>query len=383
MSILILKNVEYVSKMPYNFVNDNYKKRFSYRKYGKRSEKEKERKGNSADMVTLKDIAEKAGVSSMTVSRVMNGKTGTVSQQTSERIKKIAQEMGYVPNSSARALASRSSRLIAALLQEYDEERNPLEDSYTSCFLGELALQIKKEGYDLMLHYVKDYSEITYSLKSWNVAGAVFIGMFDESIRKLQEDNHIPLIFTDSYSSIRSITNVGIDDYRGGELAAEHFLKNGHRNVAFYGPEVLDNGVVMHRLRGFVSVLREAGISLPQENFINLGVKDLGEVLARLCSGKNPVTGIFTTADNCAYQIYSEAYRKGLRIPEDLSVIGFDDLSMSRLVTPPLTTVRQDIKKKALVTCDLLMKNINAADSPSENIVLNVELSERKSVRRL
>ena len=383
MSILILKNVEFMSKMPYNFVNDNYKKRFSYRKYGKRSEKEKKRKGNSADMVTLKDIAEKAGVSSMTVSRVMNGKTGTVSQQTSERIKKIAQEMGYVPNSSARALASRSSRLIAALLQEYDEERNPLEDSYTSCFLGELALQIKKEGYDLMLHYVKDYSEITYSLKSWNVAGAVFIGMFDESIRKLQEDNHIPLIFTDSYSSIRSITNVGIDDYRGGELAAEHFLKNGHRNVAFYGPEVLDNGVVMHRIRGFVSVLREAGISLPQENFINLGVKDLGEVLARLCSGKNPVTGIFTTADNCAYQIYSEAYRKGLRIPEDLSVIGFDDLSMSRLVTPPLTTVRQDIKKKALVTCDLLMKNINAADSPSENIVLNVELSERKSVRRL
>ena len=139
----------------------------------------------------------------------------------------------------------------------------------------------------------------------------------------------------------------------------------------------------MHRLRGFVSVLRKAGISLPQENFINLGVKDLGGELVRLCSGENPVTGIFTTADNCAYQIYSEAYRKGLRIPEDLSVIGFDDLSMSGLVTPPLTTVRQDIKKKALVTCDLLMKNINAEDSPSENIVLNVELSERKSVRRL
>ena len=234
-----------------------------------------------------------------------------------------------------------------------------------------------------MLHYVKDYSEITYSLKSWNVAGAVFIGMFDESIRKLQEDNHIPLIFTDSYSSIRSITNVGIDDYRGGELAAEHFLKNGHRNVAFYGPEALDNGVVMHRLRGFVSVLREAGISLPQENFINLGVKDLGEVLARLCSGENPVTGIFTTADNCAYQVYSEAYRKGLRIPDDLSVIGFDDLSMSELVTPPLTTVRQDIKKKALVTCELLMKNINTADRPAENIVLNVSLSERKSVQKL
>lgn len=333
-------------------------------------------------VVTLKDIAKRAGVSSMTVSRVMNGNTKEVSDKTSEKIRKIAHEMGYVPNSSARALASRSSRLIAALLQEYDEDYNPLEDSYTSCFLGELARQIKKEGYDLMIHYVKDYSEITYSLKSWNVAGAVFIGMFDESIRKLQEDNHIPLIFTDSYSTVRSITNVGIDDYAGGELAARHFLENGHRNLAFYGPEVLDNGVVTHRMRGFVTVLREAGISLPPENFMDLGVKDLGAALKRLCSGKNPVTGIFTTADNCAYRIYSEAYRMGIRVPDDLSVIGFDDLNMSAMITPPLTTIRQDIKKKAAVTCDLLMKHIRETDPPAENIIMNVELVERGSVRR-
>ena len=333
-------------------------------------------------MVTLKDIAKRAGVSSMTVSRVMNGNTKEVSDKTSEKIRKIAHEMGYVPNSSARALASRSSRLIAALLQEYDEDYNPLEDSYTSYFLGELARQIKKEGYDLMIHYVKDYSEITYSLKSWNVAGAVFIGMFDESIRKLQEDNHIPLIFTDSYSTVRSITNVGIDDYAGGELAARHFLENGHRNLAFYGPEVLDNGVVTHRMRGFVTVLREAGISLPPENFMDLGVKDLGAALKRLCSGENPVTGIFTTADNCAYRIYSEAYRMGIRVPDDLSVIGFDDLNMSAMITPPLTTIRQDIKKKAAVTCDLLMKHIRETDPPAENIIMNVELVERGSVRR-
>ena len=331
-------------------------------------------------MVTLKDIAEKAGVSSMTVSRVMNGKTGTVSQHTSERIKKIAQEMGYVPNSSARALASRSSRLIAALLQEYDEERNPLEDSYTSCFLGEFALQIKKEGYDLMLHYVKDYSEITYSLKSWNVAGAVFIGMFDESIRKLQEDNHIPLIFTDSYSSVRSITNVGIDDYRGGELAAEYFLKNGHRNVAFYGPEALDNGVVMHRLRGFVSVLRKAGISLPQENFINLGVKDLGGELVRLCSGENPVTGIFTTADNCAYQVYSEAYRKGLRIPGDLSVIGFDDLPFCEIAVPSLTSLRVPKQEMGRLAVREIVEIIQGRGDTKTKIQICTEFMERDSV---
>ena len=175
---------------------------------------------------------------------------------------------------------------------------------------------------------------------------------------------------------------MGIDDYTGGELAEKYFLENGHKNLAFYGPEVLDNGVVMHRLRGFVTVLREAGISLPPENFMNLSLKDLGGALKRLCSGPDPVTGIFTTADNCAYQIYSEAYRMGIRVPDDLSVIGFDDLNMSSRVTPPLTTVRQDIKKKASVTCDLLMKHIAERDSPAENIVLNVELVKRASVKR-
>ena len=234
-----------------------------------------------------------------------------------------------------------------------------------------------------MMHYVKDYSEITYSLKSWNVAGAVFIGMFDKSIQKLQENNRIPLIFTDSYSSVRSITNVGIDDYRGGEMAAKYFLDNGHRNVAFYGPEALDNGVVMHRLQGFVTTLRNAGVSVLPENFLDLGVKDLGAELKRMCSGSNPVTGIFTTADNCAYQIYSAAYHAGIAVPDELSVIGFDDLDMSALLTPPLTTIRQDIKKKAEIACGLLMKKIKEPETPAENIVLNVELAVRGSVKNL
>lgn len=333
-------------------------------------------------MVTLKDIADRAGVSSMTVSRVINGKTKSVSAETAERIRQIADEMGYVPNSSARSLASHSSRLVAVMLQEYDEDFDP-SDRYTGIFLGEFALQLKKEGYDLMMHYVKDYSEITYSLKSWNVAGAVFIGMFDESIQKLQEDNRIPLIFTDSYSSVRSITNVGIDDYRGGEMAAKYFLDNGHRNVAFYGPEALDNGVVMHRLQGFVTTLRNAGGSVLPENFLDLGVKDLGAELKRMCSGSDPVTGIFTTADNCAYHIYSAAYHAGIMVPDDLSVIGFDDLDVSALLTPPLTTIRQDIKKKAEIACGLLMKNIREPETPAENIVLNVELMERGSVKNL
>lgn len=334
-------------------------------------------------MVRLKDIAQEAGVSMMTVSRVMNGNKKEVSPKTAERILEIAARMGYVPNSSARSLASRSSRLIAAVLTDYGDARNPLCDSYNGCFFGEIARLVQREGYDLMIHYVKDYKDISYSLKTWNVAGAVFLGMFDDNIREIQENNSIPLIFTDSYSSVRRIINVGIDDYEGGRLAAEHFLENGHTNLAFIGPKALGNGLIMHRLQGFCSCLRDAGVSLPQEHILPSGGEELTPLLEKLTSGPNPVTGIFTTSDTCALDLYYSVSCLGLRVPEDLSIIGFDDLPHSSRSLPPLTTVRQDIFRKAEVACELLMKHIREPESPAENIVLDVSLVVRGSVKKL
>lgn len=334
-------------------------------------------------MVRLKDIAQEAGVSMMTVSRVMNGNKKEVSPKTAERILEIAARMGYVPNSSARSLASRSSRLIAAVLTDYGDARNPLCDSYNGCFFGEIARLVQREGYDLMIHYVKDYKDISYSLKTWNVAGAVFLGMFDDTIREIQENNSIPLIFTDSYSSVRRIINVGIDDYEGGRLAAEHFLENGHTNLAFIGPKALGNGLIMHRLQGFCSCLRDAGVSLPQEHILPSGGEELTPLLEKLTSGPNPVTGIFTTSDTCALDLYYSVSCLGLRVPEDLSIIGFDDLPHSSRSLPPLTTVRQDIFRKAEVACELLMKHIREPESPAENIVLDVSLVVRGSVKKL
>ena len=333
-------------------------------------------------MVRLKDIAQEAGVSMMTVSRVMNGNKKEVSPKTAERILYIAARMGYVPNSSARSLASRSSRLIAAVLTDYGDARNPLCDSYNGCFFGEIARLVQREGYDLMIHYVKDYKDISYSLKTWNVAGAVFLGMFDDNIREIQENNSIPLIFTDSYSSVRRIINVGIDDYEGGRLAAGHFLENGHTNLAFIGPKALGNGLIMHRLQGFCSCLRDAGVSLPQEHILPSGGEELAPLLEKLTSGPNPVTGIFTTSDTCALDLYYSASCLGLRVPEDLSIIGFDDLPHSSRSLPPLTTVRQDIFRKAEVACELLMKHIREPESPAENIVLDVSLVVRGSVKK-
>ena len=104
------------------------------------------------------------------------------------------------------------------------------------------------------------------------------------------------------------------------------------------------------------------------------------EILQILMNEPDPVTGIFATSDSCAVEILGEAYRLGYKIPEELSVIGFDDLPISSQTVPPLTTIRQDIVRKAEITCQLLMKHIQDPESPMENVVLDVELKERGSV---
>ena len=122
---------------------------------------------------------------------------------------------------------------------------------------------------------------------------------------------------------------------------------------------------------------------MPPEHIIDSGTGQILQALRKLCSGSCPVTGIFATSDFCASRVYAAAFEMGLRIPTDLSVIGFDDLRMSRYMTPPLTTVRQDIRRKAEMAWELLKKNIKTPDAPAENVVLRVTLTERGSVRSL
>lgn len=175
-------------------------------------------------MVTLKDIAERAGVSMMTVSRVMNSKEGKVSEKTASRIRSLADEMGYIPNSSARSLAAKSSQIIAVILRD-SNTFHPLSDPYNASFLGFITREIQKRGFYVMIHFVQDFSDITFRLRSWNAEGAIFLGVFDEEIQKIQNRNKIPLVFIDSYSNVRQLINIGIDDYKADNLQLNIFLK--------------------------------------------------------------------------------------------------------------------------------------------------------------
>jgi LacI family transcriptional regulator len=225
-------------------------------------------------------------------------------------------------------------------------------------------------------------------LRSWTVDGAVFVGISDAYITKIQKEIQIPLIFFFFYTKQQKINNVGIDDFRGGVLAAEHFLSRGHRALGFVGYSLGEQkrNVVSERLLGFSSVLDKHGIKLTGKQCFYVSEGDPREVIqkiaAQLTALKGDITGVFVSADKLAIALMEALSEYGMNVPEDISIIGFDDLSVTANIVPGLTTIRQNISKKAQIATDLLFCRIEG-EQPPRNPVLEVSLMERDSVSYL
>lgn len=334
-------------------------------------------------MITLKEIAKEAGVSVMTVSNVVNGRLSKVSRENAERIQKILVERKYIPNSSARSLAKSNSNIIAIILRGSENE-NTLQSPHNATLVGTIIQKVEKLGYYTMVNIVQSQEDISQSLRTWNVEGAIFLGMFDDEIEKIYQVNDVPMVFIDSYSDVRQLSNIGIDDYKGGRLAAQHLIGMGHRSIAFVGPPVMHNGVIQHRFTGFCEELKRKGLALNPQHHVVLesdvrpdAIIDAGK---RLADMRNEVTAAFLTSDQLASYFIRGLVVSKVRVPEDFSVIGFDNLMISTQITPQLTTISQDLEKKASLSVEVLFRHLKSPSSPAESLVLDVDLIERESV---
>ena len=356
-------------------------------------------------MATLKEIAEKAGVSVMTVSNVVNGNYSKVSQKTAERVKKIIDELNYEPNLFARSLSAKRSHIIAIILPAWRKTReNLLSDPYNQEMVGLLEANLNKSDYYMMMRSFNKYTEVLSFFKNWNIDGAImFYPSFrDEEMRAIL-DGGVPTVVIDrKFEKFPSLT-VDLDDYKSGYIAAKCFLRYGHRELAFVGPffppatktDYLNGAaissrtsstVIMDRMNGFIDGLKEYGVHLREENIIagdttfEAGI-ETGKMLAMI--QENRPTGIFATMDIQAIGIIEGLKRHGLSVPGDISVIGCDDWIGCQFCDPKLTTVAQDFKEKASKVVDLLLKAIDNPVLKGERITLGVELVERNSVRRI
>ncbi|MDD6684076.1 MAG: LacI family DNA-binding transcriptional regulator [Clostridiales bacterium] len=335
-------------------------------------------------MLTIKDIALAAGVSPTTVSNVLHHHYKRVSPKTVEHIRQVIASMGYVPSMTARSLAGNVSRIIGVV-----STLDPLGSGgfYMDPFHGELLSGIEKKlrehGYFLMIRTVENAQELHALLGSWNIDGLIMTGLFPQEIYDELHRQDTPVLLIDNLIHDEAMLHVRLEDKEGGYLATRHLLENGHERILFCCPSMEEDSVVAQRYQGYCDAMTEFGRSVYsgdvyQSSFsIEAGIA-LGEELAK----RDDFTAIVATADILAAELCQGLTRGGKQVPEDVSIVGFDDSSMARLNHPPLTTIHQDAAKRGEKAVEILLQAIEAG-LYAQPCVFPVSLVQRSSVKNV
>jgi len=336
-------------------------------------------------MATLKDIAKAVGVSCTTVSNVIHGKPGRVSAETIVKINKAIEDLGYVPNMSARSLVSNSSKVIGVINHLVTNNNgNFMEDPFHSVFIGAIESTLRENGYYLMLRTVETSQDLNFFLRNWNVDGLILTGIYEDDFYDILTRLNIPVVLIDSYVSNPKICNVGLEDFNGGYIATKYLIEHGHTSIAFASPFIRYNGVVSERLNGYKKALSEANIEFNDELVFEQELDTpttiaLGKALAK----RNDFTAVFATADILAAGIITGLKQAGKRVPEDISIIGFDDINLCNLVSPPLTTIHQDAPSKGKLAVNYMIDKLEKRPIAKRQTILPVTLVERDSVKTI
>ena len=334
--------------------------------------------------MTIKEIAELAGVSQMTVSNVINKKYAKVSKKTVEKVNKIILENNYIPNRSARNLSAQSSKIIAIIVPLVYDNDSLFSDPYTAQLVGILENKLRKKGYFAMIRSISTLDEAINFLNSWNVDGAIFIfPKADIDISYLLDKVSTEIVFFDSYQNCDKALVINIDDLKGTYLSTKYLIDKGHKNIALVAPR-RNNKLIDLRYKGYEKALKENNIKLNQSYIFNTNVSledgiSIGQKIGKI----NEITAAITTADILAIGMIDGIRNLGLEVPNNLSIIGYDNLTISKYCYPKLTTVNQNITEKGEMAIKLLFDRIEKTNALPNKIKINVDIVERASVKNL
>lgn len=328
-------------------------------------------------MSTIRQVAIRAGVSSTTVSHVLN-KTRFVSEETRRRVLEACSELGYQPNALARSLRRGETRTLGLILPD---SANP--------FFAEIGRAIEEaafdENYSVILCNTEGdaaVEELYISvLVQKQVDGIIFVSSGEKTAAfQALLNGDIPAVLVDRDMPELEVDAVLVDNQQGGVLAARHLLDLGHRRIAcISGPSHLTPSAL--RYIGFLETIQEAGILLEPELVLNgdfhptSGYRATLELLKR----PEPPTAIFVCNDLMAIGVLNAAEELGCRVPVDLAVVGFDDIELASFTVPPLTTLAQPKKEIGQKAIDLLVGRIHDRDLPVQRTLLPMTLIIRKS----
>ncbi|NOU67995.1 LacI family DNA-binding transcriptional regulator [Paenibacillus sp. LMG 31461] len=334
-------------------------------------------------MITIYDIAEKAGVSAMTVSRVINN-TGRISEETRKRVRKVMEELHYIPNALARSLVSQKTNLISLLITDIT---NPF---YTTLARG-AEDAAKKAGYRLLFansdedyEKEKDYVDMILSTR---VDGVLFAPAGDHSHDNLQQlqKHQIPFVVLDrEIPGIDADVVLG-DSKEGARNLVEHLIVQGHQRIALINGSQ-DVSTARLRYLGYNEALQLGGITPDDSLVLHLGYRDFHDetALHELLQLDDPPTAIFAANNMLALGVIQSLRHRGLQVPRDMSVVCFDDFGPAGAINPFLTVASQPAYQFGKLGMQLLIERIEGeASDASRRIMLPSELIVRSSTQPL
>lgn len=330
--------------------------------------------------INIKEIAKRAGVSIATVSRALSGNS-KVKDATSKKIKKIAQELNYKPNLLARSFVKGKTNIIGLILPDISDEffseiiKSVDDTSYQN---GYFTMVISSHGNRSLIE------SINTMMNSRIVDGfIILLSSINDDIRKTLSINRVPFVTISGDTNIDNCDIVTVDNYKSSSEIVRFLYNNGYRKIAYInGPK--ENSDAILRYQGFCDECKKLKLPINTAWVLNGDFKLAGGENAanKILQYKEKPEVIFAANDMMAAGCYNSLINNGYKIPEDIGVVGFDDILISEYLTPPLTTLKVDTESLGKFATEKLINRINGNDNSKHQIIsVNTELIIRKSVK--
>ncbi|MEO7577726.1 MAG: LacI family DNA-binding transcriptional regulator [Massilia sp.] len=335
---------------------------------------------STASTITLHDVAAHAGVSAMTASRALSGE-GAVSGRSRDKVMAAADALGYVPNVSARVMRGARSHVLGVML-------NDLTSPHLNALVMEISKAVRGQNRDLVIYNMFYTNEVPREGSSVNLLGGVCDGFLvlqgiTDGLLRVLEKNPKPIVLVNFWRAPTSLPVVRADNFISSRDAVRHLLELGHRRIAFIGG-TQNSGQNNQRLQGYLAALGEQGIEPAPEwletgNFSHQAGLEAATRLLRL--GERP-SAIFAASDRTAFGVMEAARAAGMRLPEQLSIVGYDDIEEAAQADPPLTTIRPPLQRLAEASVQELIARVENSPQHHSCIELPSQLVIRASTAR-
>jgi len=335
-------------------------------------------------MLTIKDIARKAGVSVATVSKVMNG-YDDIGEVTKAKVLKIIEENNYRPNANAQSLRTNKSFLVGLFFKDHQD--SGVKHPFFRGIISGLEEKLLENNYDMILFSANWEDQFSYLEKCEfrNVDGAILMGMPRDD-PKLPEllNAKIPSVFIDLDMSAERASYIISDNEEGARKAVRHLAELGHQKIATIEGEEI-TVPTQKRLAGYKAEMEAQNLEIRDEWVIQgrFSVDGGYQAMKEILRLKDKPTAIFCQGDEIAVGAMQAIKEAGLKVPDDFSIVGFDDIEISQYLNPALTTIRQKKEEMGIEAAKMVIELINNQKEKIEPEIIDTELIVRNSTKKL